>query len=456
MFGPSRQVPSQHSAATVSFPVAGSAVGIGLISGVVNLLALTSPLFMLQIYDRVLASGSVPTLVGLAVLAAGLYAFQAGLDALRARVLLRIGERFDGAFSGRVYDAILKTPLLTRVNGDGLQPLRDLDSVRGFLGGNGPTAFFDLPWMPLYLGICFLFHFWIGVTALVGAVLLIAVTLLANALSQKAVRDVSARGMTRNALMEGARRNAEVVRAMGLQGVLADRWQNANSAYLEANRKAGDVSGGLGSLSRTLRIMLQSAILGVGAYLVIRQEVTAGVMIASSIMMGRALAPVDTAISNWRSFLMARQGWGRLRELLAHVPAEASVLQLPEPGRDLRVEGLAIVPPGQKSANLAGVSLKIEAGNALGVIVGYAWGRVATERLGAAGGEVRLDPGLAQLAVTLMFGRNLERGDLVSNPERLADPGRPVIDVEPPCPAAFVDRHRRPQPRPERFLSSAM
>ena len=412
MFGPSRQVPSQHSAATVSFPVAGSAVGIGLISGVVNLLALTSPLFMLQIYDRVLASGSVPTLVGLAVLAAGLYAFQAGLDALRARVLLRIGERFDGAFSGRVYDAILKTPLLTRVNGDGLQPLRDLDSVRGFLGGNGPTAFFDLPWMPLYLGICFLFHFWIGVTALVGAVLLIAVTLLANALSQKAVRDVSARGMTRNALMEGARRNAEVVRAMGLQGVLADRWQNANSAYLEANRKAGDVSGGLGSLSRTLRIMLQSAILGVGAYLVIRQEVTAGVMIASSIMMGRALAPVDTAISNWRSFLMARQGWGRLRELLAHVPAEASVLQLPEPGRDLRVEGLAIVPPGQKSANLAGVSLKIEAGNALGVIGPSGSGKSTFVRalVGVwqpASGKVRVDGASLEQWDRTLLGRHI-------------------------------------------------
>lgn len=368
MFGSSRQVPSQHCAATVSFPIAKNVAGIGLISGVVNILALTAPLFMLQVYDRVLASGSVPTLVGLAVLAAGLYAFQAVLDALRSRVLLRIGERFDGAFSGRVYDAVLRTPLLTRVKGDGLQPLRDLDSIRGFLGGNGPTAFFDLPWMPLYLAICFLFHFWIGMTALIGAALLITMTLLTNALSQRAVRDVSARGTTRNALMEGARRNAEVVQAMGLQTVLAARWQEANGAYLDANRKAGDVSGGFGSLSRTMRIMLQSAILGVGAYLVIRQEVTAGVMIASSIMMGRALAPVDTAISNWRSFLTARQSWGRLKDLLSHVPPEETVLGLPAPERELRVETLAIVPPGQKSPTLAGVNLCIEAGNALGVI----------------------------------------------------------------------------------------
>jgi ATP-binding cassette subfamily C protein len=142
-----------------SFPLASTILGISLISGVVNVLALTSPLFMLQVYDRVLASHSIPTLVGLAVLAAGLYAFQSLFDILRARVLLRIGVRFDREFSGRVHEAILRLPLLTRIPSDGLQPLRDLDNVRGFLSGNGPRAFFDLPWMPLYLGICFLFHF---------------------------------------------------------------------------------------------------------------------------------------------------------------------------------------------------------------------------------------------------------------------------------------------------------
>ncbi|MER9625936.1 type I secretion system permease/ATPase, partial [Mesorhizobium sp. M0222] len=167
-----------------------------------------SPLFMLQVYDRVLASGSVSTLVGLVVLAAGLYAFQCLLDILRARVLLRIGERFDGQFSGRVHDAIVRLPLSTRMPGDGLQPLRDLDNVRGFLGGNGPTAFFDLPWMLFYLGICFLLHFWIGMTALIGAVGLTSLTLLANTLSQGPISDTVAHNMARNGLLQAARCNA--------------------------------------------------------------------------------------------------------------------------------------------------------------------------------------------------------------------------------------------------------
>ncbi|MET3598299.1 type I secretion system permease/ATPase [Martelella mangrovi] len=412
MFGASRQVPPQPRAAAVSFPIAKSAAGIAMISGVVNVLALTSPLFMLQVYDRVLASGSVPTLIGLAVLAAGLYGFQAVLDALRGRVLLRIGERFDGDFSGRVFDAVLRVPLLTRVKGDGLQPLRDLDNVRGFLGGNGPTAFFDLPWMPLYLAICFLFHFWIGVTALVGAVLLIGMTLLTNALSQAAIRDVIARNMTRNTLMEAGRRNAEVVRAMGLHAQMAGRWQTANGAYLDANRKAGDVAGGLGSLSKTMRMMLQSTILGVGAYLVIRQEVTAGVMIASSIMMGRALAPVDIAISSWRPFLMARQSWSRLKDLLGSVPHDERFLALPDPEKELRVEALAVVPPGQKAPNLAGVGFSVSAGNALGVIGPSGSGKSTFARalVGVwqpASGKVRIDGASLDQWDRQMLGRHI-------------------------------------------------
>nr|WP_246753535.1 type I secretion system permease/ATPase [Agrobacterium sp. OT33] len=373
-----------------------SAAGIGLISGVVNLLALTSPLFMLQVYDRVLASGSTPTLIGLAVLAAGLYAFQALLDIIRSRVLLRIGERFDNRFSGRVHEAVIRLPLMTRMQGDGLQPLRDLDNVRGFLGGNGPTAFFDLPWIPLYLGICFLFHFWIGMTALVGAIVLISLTLLTNALSQKPIRDTIVSNMARNGLMEAGRRNAEVVQAMGIGKRIAAHWQAANAEYLAANRKAGDVAGGLGSISRALRMMLQSAILGVGAYLVIQQEVTAGVMIASSIMMGRALAPVDLAIGSWKPFLMAQQSWARLKDLLGKMPVEADVLALPAPQRELRVEGVTIVPPGESAPTVMGIGFAVQAGSALGVIGPSGSGKSTLARVlvgawSSVAGKVRLD-----------------------------------------------------------------
>lgn len=341
---------------------------MALISGVINILALTSPLFMLQVYDRVLASGSVPTLVGLAILAAAMFAVQAALEIVRARVLLRMGELFDRRLSGRVHSAVVRLPLQAPTSGDGLQPLRDLDNVRNFLSGQGPNAPFDLPWMPLYLGICFLFHVWIGTTALIGAIMLVALTLLTNALSSRTVRDAMTHNMRRNALMEGARRNAEVVRAMGMENRMSARWAAANLDYLAANRKAGDISNGLGTVSKTLRIMLQSAILGVGAYLVIQQQATAGVMIASSIMMGRALAPVDLAIANWKPLLMARQSWSRLQALLVQVPADPPRTSLPPPVKELRVEALAIAPPGQKRPTVVGVNFAIPEGSALGII----------------------------------------------------------------------------------------
>lgn len=392
---PTYTPPLSLTAAVVS-PLRQSLVAIALISGVVNVLALTSPLFMLQVYDRVLSSGSVPTLVGLVVLAAGLYLFQAALDILRARVLLRIGEHFDNKLSGRVHDAVVRLPLLTRMPGDGLQPLRDLDSVRGFLSGAGPTAFFDLPWIPLYLGICFLFHFWIGVTALVGAILLVLLTILANGLSQKWVRETIAQNMARNALLESTRRNAEVVAAMGFSGRMASRWRVANEAYLAANRKAGDVAGGLGGLSKAMRVMLQSGILAVGAWLVVEQQATGGVIIASSIMMGRALAPVDLAIANWKSFLMARQGWSRLRELLSKIPDGSPVMALPAPQQELRVENLAILPPGERKPTVTQVGFTIQKGSALGIIGPSGSGKSTLSRVlvGAwspATGKVRLD-----------------------------------------------------------------
>ncbi|KXG85383.1 type I secretion protein [Agrobacterium bohemicum] len=369
---------------------------IAVISGVVNLLALTSPIFMLQVYDRVLPSGSVPTLVGLAILAVAMFSVQAALEIIRARILLRIGEQFDNQLSRGVHSAVVRLPLISRMPGDGLQPLRDLDNVRGFLSGQGPNAFFDLPWMPLYLGICFLFHTWIGVTALAGAVVLIALTVLANALSQKPIRDTIKYNMARNGLLEGARRNAEVIQSMGMGMRLSSRWAGSNLQYLAANRKAGDVSNMLGGISKTLRVVLQSAILGVGAYLVIRQEASGGVMIASSIMMGRALAPVDMAIASWKPFLMARESWRRLQDLLAKLPADLPVTALPAPVRELRVEGLVILPPGEKIPTVTGINFTVPAGSALGIIGQSGSGKSTLCRAlvhvwAPASGKVRLD-----------------------------------------------------------------
>lgn len=370
--------------------------GIAIVSSVINLLALTSPLFMLQVYDRVLASRSVSTLVGLALLAAGLYLFQALLDIIRARVLLRLGEHFDHQLSDRVHDAILLSPLHSRLSGDGLQPLRDLDNVRGFLAGQGPTALFDLPWVPAYLSICFLFHVWIGLTALAGGLVLVTLTVVTDRLSHGPTRNTIQHGMIRNALMGDARRNAEVVRAMGLQRRISQRWQAVNIKYLSANRLAGDVAGGFGGASKAFRMLLQSAILGVGAFLVIRQETTAGVMIASSIMMGRALAPVDLAIGSWKPFLMARQSWRRLNELLAQMPVQSGVTALPTPCRDIRVESVTIAPPGEKHATVTGAGFSVGAGSALGIIGPSGSGKSTLARalVGVwtpVGGKVRID-----------------------------------------------------------------
>ena len=388
--------PKPQSASLEAIGLRPAVAAISVISGVVNILALTAPLFMLQVYDRVLSSRSVSTLIGLAVLAAGLYAFQSGLDIVRARVLLRIGERFDHQFSRRVHDAVLRLPLQTRMPGDGLQPLRDLDNVRGFLSGQGPTALFDLPWMPLYLGICFVFHFWLGMTALVGAIVLVSLTPMTNVLSRGPIRDTIEHNMTRNALLEAARRNAEVVRAMGFSNRIASRWQEANASYLSANRKAGDVAGGLGGASKALRLMLQSAILGVGAYLVIQQQASAGVMIAASIMMGRALAPVDLAIASWRPFLMARQSWMRLKDLLTRIPEDGAVMVLPPPERNIRVENLSIVPPGEKRPTVSNITFSVSAGSALGIIGPSGSGKTTLARalIGAwtpAAGKMRID-----------------------------------------------------------------
>lgn len=370
--------------------------GLVAASFVINLLALTSPLFMLQIYDRVLTSGSVPTLVGLGGLALGLYGFQAALDILRSRILLRIGERFDRDLSDRVHTAVMRLPLIARMPSDGLQPLRDLDNVRGFLSGAGPTALFDLPWIPFYLALCFIFHFWLGMTALVGAIVLVSLTLLTNILSQKAIKEVTTCNMARNGLMEAARRNAEVVHAMGLSRRIGARLQRANSDYLVANRRVGDVTSGLGAMSKALRIILQSAILGTGAWLVINQDATPGVMIASSIMMGRALAPVDLAIANWKPFLMARQSWARLQDMMKKMPEQQPVMPLPKPVRELRAEALTIVPPGERKPSVGGVGFVMERGTALGIIGPSGSGKSSLARVlvGAwapAAGNVRLD-----------------------------------------------------------------
>jgi PrtD family type I secretion system ABC transporter len=375
----------------------GAFVAIGVLTALINVLMLTGSLFMLQVYDRVLPSRSVPTLLALGAMAIGLFAFQGFLDACRGRILVRIGSFLNERLNGRIYDALAKLPLRIQGKADGVQPLRDLDQIQGFLSGLGPTALFDLPWMPLYLGICFVFHAWIGITAMAGAAILVSLTLWTEALTRAPTRAMAEANARRHGLAEATRRNAEVLQAMGMRGRLAEAWAAANASYRGASQRAADVSGGLGATSRVLRMMLQSTVLAVGAYLAINQEATGGIIIASSILVSRALAPVELAIANWKGFVAARQSRKRLTELLKLMEQQAPALTaLPPPAKSLAVEGLNIAPPGQVKLVVQDASFTLVAGQALGVIGPSASGKSSLAR-GIAGvwlparGKVRLD-----------------------------------------------------------------
>src|SRR3984893_449616 len=343
-------------------------IGVGVMSCMINLLYLTGSLFMLEVYDRVLPSRSVPTLVGLAILAGGLYAAQGVLDLIRVRILGRIGTSLDEALNARVFDTIVRLPLMVGGRNEGLQPLRDLDNVRSFLSGMGPGAFFDLPWLPFYLAICFTFHFMIGLTALVGAIILVTLTIMTEFMSRAPAREAMGLAPRRNDLAATSRRNAEVLVAMGMSGRLTRRWSEANQNYLAGNQRASDVAGGLGAIAKVLRMTLQSAVLAVGAYLVIHQEATAGIIIAGSILSARALAPVDLAIAHWKGFVAARQSWHRLNRVLEQLPAQAPPTLLQNPSSRLSVEGVGIVAPGDQKIIVQDVTFTLTAGNGLGII----------------------------------------------------------------------------------------
>jgi ATP-binding cassette, subfamily C, type I secretion system permease/ATPase len=346
----------------------GAFVASGLLSGVSNVLMLTAAFYMLEIYDRVLPSRSVPTLIGLSILAAALFSAQGLFDVIRGRILVRIGNSLDESLSGRIFTTIVRLPAKVGKRGDSLQPLRDLDSIRGFLSGLGPIALFDLPWIPLYLAICFALHPWIGFTALAGAIILVTLTLLAEALTRDPMRAAAGLALVRDGLALTSQRNAEALAVMGMVGRMADRWSEINLNYIARQHRANDVAGGLGAISKTLRIMLQSGVLGVGAYLVIYQQATAGIIIAGSILSARALAPIDLAIANWKGFVASRQARQRLNKLLTLLPVEEAPMPLRPPTETLVVENASAMPPGGQKLVVQDIHLRLKKGDGLGII----------------------------------------------------------------------------------------
>ncbi|MDQ8698207.1 type I secretion system permease/ATPase [Hyphomicrobium sp. LHD-15] len=373
-------------------------LGVGLFSGVINILVLTGSIYMLQVYDRVLPSRSVPTLIGITILLVVLYAAFGALDFARIRTLSRIGLGIDRQLRARVMEAVLTVPIRARQGIDALQPVRDLDQIRSFLSGLGPTAFFDMPWMPVYIGLIYFLHPVLGLFAIASAILLVSLTLLTELKTRKPSKQATKSSSERYAFSEAARRNAEVIQAMGLGNRVVGRWEKLNERYLGDQLAMSDAASGIGAMSKVLRMLLQSGILGLGAYLAIKGELSAGSLIAGSIILSRALAPIEVAIANWKGFVGMRQGVQRLDAMLNSLPTKEIEIALPRPNRVLEVKDLSVSPPGETQPTIASVSFKLEAGDGLGIIGPSAAGKSTLIRalVGAwqplpRGGSVRLD-----------------------------------------------------------------
>jgi ATP-binding cassette, subfamily C, bacterial PrsD len=372
-------------------------VGIAVFSGVINVLMLSGSVYMLQVYDRVIPSRNTATLLGLSLMVLFAYLVQGYFDALRARMLCRVATVFDAGLQQSIHTALATLPLRGVKPLLMQQPLRDLDQVRGFMASMGPTAFLDMPWIPIFLVALFLFHPAIGMTALLGTAAIIAMTLLTERMSRAATRTAMDSSAQRQVLADVTQRNAEVIRAMGMLDRFTVRWSQANERYLRENIRATDVYANLGSAAKVLRYVLQSGMLGIGAYLVVADRASGGIMIASSIMMGRALAPVEIALGTWKQLVAARQGIVRLREICrATAAAPAPPVLLPRPCRELSVRDLAVAAPATGNAIVSNISFSLTAGMGLALLGASASGKTSLSKAlvgiwPAQQGLVRLD-----------------------------------------------------------------
>jgi len=369
---------------------------VGLFSVLVNLLMLTGPLYMLQVYDRVLGSGSEETLLALSVLVGFLFLMMGFLDYARGRILARIGARFQTQLDGRVFSAVL------RANAQGYgttatnSGLRDLGAVQRLLSSPVLTAIFDIPWTPLFLAGIFLFHPWLGILAVAGGGFLILIAILNQIVTRAPVLEANRTSQFADQMAEQLRIESELIQSLGMQGAVFERWQIARQKALVSNVHASDSSGGLSVLTKTFRMFLQSAMLGLGAYLVLQNQLTAGAMIAGSILLGRALAPIEQSIGQWAQVQTAIKGWDNLATLLSRIPIEPPRTALPRPKALLSGEQITVVPPGQQQAALRMISFKLLPGQALGVIGASGAGKSTLARAitgvwQAAGGTIRLD-----------------------------------------------------------------
>jgi len=372
-------------------------IGIALFSGVINLLMLSGSLYMLQVYDRVIPSRNITTLFGLSLMVLLAYVMQGYLDALRARMLCRVATLFDVGLQDSIHHALVTLPLRGAKPMQMQQPLRDLDQVRAFMSSMGPTAFLDMPWIPIFLLAMFMFHPAIGMTAVLGTAAIVTMTLVTERMSRSAAKATMDSSAQRQVLADTTQRNAEVIRALGMVDRFGALWARVNERYLRENIRVTDVHANLGSGAKVLRYVLQSGMLGIGAYLVVADKASGGIMIASSIMMGRALAPVEVALGSWKQLVAARQSIARLREVCkATAKPAAPPVALPRPCRELSVQELSVAAPGTDKPIVQNISFKLKAGMGLALLGASASGKTSLSKAlvgiwPAQHGVVRLD-----------------------------------------------------------------
>lgn len=407
---------------------------VGLFSAFANLLMLTGPLYMLQVYDRVLGSGSQETLVALSLLVVFLYGIMGILDYTRGRIMARVGAQFQDDLDRRVFDAVVRKSAVapdTKTNGS----LADLESVQRLITSPVLMAVFDLPWTPIFFAGIFVFHAYLGYMALIGGAVLIVIAIANQYLSRGAQARAGYAGQQAASMADQIRTEAEMVQAMGMRDAAFNRWQKARTEALQGQVRAADVGGTFSSMTKTIRLFLQSAMLGMGAYLVLQNQLTPGAMIAGSILLGRALAPVEMMLNQWAIVQRGMTGWSNLVELLGMVPTEPPRTELPKPKASLIAKNLTVVPPGEKQASLKSISFKVEPGQAVGVIGPSGAGKTTLARTltgvwRPAGGSIRLDGAALEHYGTETLGRHvgylpqrvtLFDGTIAQNIARLAE-----------------------------------
>jgi ATP-binding cassette subfamily C protein len=371
----------------------------GFFSVFVNILMLTSPLFMLQTYDRVLGARSESTLVALFIMVAFLFIIMGVLDWARTRLTARMGARFQARLDRRVFNAMLKKAVtdhrVDETTGSG-QQLKDLEAVNRFYASPVFLALFDAPFAPFFLVGLGLFHPWLGILALSGGGLLLLIALLNQHTTKLPNVKSSVASFVSDRYSQQLQNEAETIRSLGMQSHAFDRWLRSRQRALQQNLRGTDLGGSFSTLSRTFRQFLQSCMLALGAYLVLNGEITPGVMVASSILLGRALSPVETIVNQWGTVQRSRRAWDNIARLFSEVPEERPMLDLPRPAAKLTVQQITIIPPGSTAATLKQISFAIMPGEAVGVIGASGAGkstlaRALTGMWPATSGKIKLD-----------------------------------------------------------------